>query len=88
MQLFNPRAGIIFMVLAMLVNSSKDGIAKLLAENYTPLSILLIQFIATSIVLYALIYLPLLNLNATKRVIVIAVLMSIFWQSQFRVLAN
>ena len=39
------------MVLAMLVNSSKDGIAKLLAEDYTPLSILLIQFIATSIIL-------------------------------------
>ena len=51
MRLFNPRAGIIFMVLAMLVNSSKDGIAKLLAENYTPLLILLIQFMATSIIL-------------------------------------
>ncbi|MAV87682.1 MAG: hypothetical protein CMM67_05480 [Rhodospirillaceae bacterium] len=51
MQSFNPRVGIIFMVLAMLVNSSKDGIAKLLAEDYTPLSILLIQFIATSIIL-------------------------------------
>jgi len=36
---------------AMAINSSKDGIAKLLAGSYSPLTLLFIQFVATSIIL-------------------------------------
>jgi len=40
------------MVAAMVVNASKDGIAKMLAaSSYTPLTILLIQFTVTSLIL-------------------------------------
>ncbi len=51
MHKLNSRLGISLMIAAMMVNASKDGIAKLLAASYTPLTILLIQFIATSLVL-------------------------------------
>jgi drug/metabolite transporter (DMT)-like permease len=51
MHKINPPLGISLMVAAMVVNASKDGIAKLLAASYTPLTILLIQFIATCLVL-------------------------------------
>ena len=36
---------------AMAINSSKDGIAKLLAGSYSPLTLLFIQFVTTSIIL-------------------------------------
>jgi len=39
------------MLAAMAANSSKDGIAKLLASNYSPLTILFIQFVTTSLIL-------------------------------------
>jgi drug/metabolite transporter (DMT)-like permease len=39
------------MIASMVINSSKDGIAKLLSSNYSPLTILFIQFIATSLIL-------------------------------------
>jgi len=47
----SPSFGISMMVAAMLFNSTKDGIAKLLAASYTPLTILLIQFTVTSLIL-------------------------------------
>ena len=47
----NPPFGISLMIAAMVVNASKDGIAKLLALSYTPMTILLIQFTATSLIL-------------------------------------
>ena len=51
MQKTAPVLGISLMVAAMAVNSAKDGIAKLLASSYSPLTILFIQFIASSIIL-------------------------------------
>jgi hypothetical protein len=51
MDKINPLLGISLMVAAMAVNSSKDGIAKLLASNYSPLTILFIQFVTTSLIL-------------------------------------
>ncbi|MBT7956414.1 MAG: DMT family transporter [Rhodospirillaceae bacterium] len=47
----NPRLGISFMIAAMMFNATKDGIAKMLAASYTPLTILLIQFTVTSLIL-------------------------------------
>jgi len=47
----NPLLGILLMVTAMAANSSKDGIAKLLAPSYSPLTILFIQLVATSLIL-------------------------------------
>ncbi|HIF60000.1 MAG TPA: DMT family transporter [Rhodospirillales bacterium] len=47
----NPLLGISLMLAAMAVNSSKDGIAKLLAPSYSPLTILFIQFVTTSLIL-------------------------------------
>ena len=47
----NPLLGISLMLAAMAANSSKDGIAKLLASNYSPLTILFIQFVTTSLIL-------------------------------------
>ena len=51
MQRTAPILGISLMIASMVINSSKDGIAKLLASNYSPLTILFIQFIATSLIL-------------------------------------
>jgi drug/metabolite transporter (DMT)-like permease len=51
MHKLNTPIGITLWILAMAVNASKDGLAKLLAENYTPLLILLIQFSVTSLIL-------------------------------------
>jgi drug/metabolite transporter (DMT)-like permease len=51
MQRTAPILGISLMIASMAINSSKDGIAKLLASNYSPLTILFIQFIATSLIL-------------------------------------
>ena len=39
------------MIAAMMFNATKDGIAKMLAASYTPLTILLIQFTVTSLIL-------------------------------------
>tara|TARA_B100000315_G_C14567553_1_gene583757 strand:- start:1307 stop:2173 length:867 start_codon:yes stop_codon:yes gene_type:complete len=47
----NPPFGISLMVAAMMFNATKDGIAKMLAASYTPLTILLIQFAVTSLIL-------------------------------------
>ena len=51
MHRINPVLGISLMSAAMAINSSKDGIAKLLAGSYSPLTLLFIQFVATSIIL-------------------------------------
>ena len=51
----NPTFGISLMIAAMAVNATKDGMAKLLGASYTPLTILLIQFIVTSGVLVPLV---------------------------------
>jgi drug/metabolite transporter (DMT)-like permease len=51
MNKINPLLGISLMSAAMAVNSSKDGIAKLLAGSYSPLTLLFIQFITTSLIL-------------------------------------
>ena len=51
MHRINPLLGISLMSAAMAINSSKDGIAKLLAGSYSPLTLLFIQFVATSIIL-------------------------------------
>jgi drug/metabolite transporter (DMT)-like permease len=51
MQRTAPILGISLMIASMVINSSKDGIAKLLSSNYSPLTILFIQFIATSLIL-------------------------------------
>lgn len=47
----NTHLGISLMVAAMAFNATKDGMAKLLALSYTPLTILLIQFIVSSLIL-------------------------------------
>jgi drug/metabolite transporter (DMT)-like permease len=51
MHKLNTPIGISLWIAAMAVNALKDGIAKLLADGYTPLMILLIQFTATSFIL-------------------------------------
>ena len=51
MHRINPVLGISLMSAAMAINSSKDGIAQLLAGSYSPLTLLFIQFVATSIIL-------------------------------------
>ena len=47
----NPPFGISLMIAAMMFNATKDGIAKMLAASYTPLTILFIQFTITSLIL-------------------------------------
>ena len=42
----NPPFGISLMVIAMMFNATKDGITKMLAASYTPLTILLIPFLS------------------------------------------
>ena len=51
MNKINPLLGISLMSAAMAANSSKDGIAKLLAGSYSPLTLLFIQFVTTSLIL-------------------------------------
>ena len=47
----NPILGICLMTAAMFFNSSKDSIAKLLSDTYSPISLTFVQLFATTIIL-------------------------------------